>query len=121
MIKVSPPGKGSGIDVLASRDPLGLEPPVVKVQVKSGAGKSGAPEVSGLLGRLGAGEVAMFVSLGGFSPDALELDRSKPELRLVGPDELVELIYNRYDDLPPQIQAKLPLSRVWVKDPDSSG
>jgi restriction system protein len=120
MVKVSPPGKDYGIDVLASRDPLGLEPPTVKVQVKSGEGKSGAPEVSGLLGRLGAGEVAMFFSLGGFSNDALELDRSKPELRLVGPDELVELIYDRYDALSPRAQAKLPLSQVWVRDPETA-
>ena len=120
MVKISPPGKDYGIDVLASRDPLGLEPPTVKVQVKSGSGASGAPEVSGLLGRTGQGEMAMFVSLGGFSPDAMELDRSNPALRLVGPDELVELIYDRYDDLSPQAQAKLPLSQVWVRDPDGS-
>jgi restriction system protein len=119
MVKVSPPGKDYGIDVLASRDVLGLEGTTVKVQVKSGAGASGAPEVSGLLGRLGEGEMALFVSLGGFTNDAKELDRSKPELRLVGPDELLELIYDRYDELSPQTQARLPISRVWVRDPES--
>ncbi len=32
----------------------------------------------------------------------------------------MELIYDRYDDLSPQAQAKLPLSQVWVRDPDGS-
>lgn len=48
-----------GVDVIASRDPLGLEPPIIKVQCKRTVSRIGSPEVQKLAGgacawRLGA-------------------------------------------------------------------
>ena len=44
--RVSPEGPDRGIDIIAHRDELGFEPPIIKVQVKSGEGSIGDPVVS---------------------------------------------------------------------------
>jgi restriction system protein len=40
--RLSPPGPDGGIDIVAHKDELGFEPPIIKVQVKSGEGNIGA-------------------------------------------------------------------------------
>ena len=40
--RVSPEGPDKGIDIVVFRDELGLHPPIIKVQVKSGEGNVGA-------------------------------------------------------------------------------
>jgi restriction system protein len=50
--RVSPEGPDGGIDIIAHRDELGFEPPIIKVQVKSGdKGTVGDPIVSALYGK----------------------------------------------------------------------
>jgi restriction system protein len=44
-----------GFDVVASRDPLALEPPIIKVQCKRTISTIGAPEVQKLIGALAHG------------------------------------------------------------------
>ncbi|MDQ3605705.1 MAG: restriction endonuclease, partial [Gemmatimonadota bacterium] len=48
--RVSPPGPDSGIDIVAHRDELGFEPPIIKVQVKSTEGSVGNPDAAALYG-----------------------------------------------------------------------
>ncbi len=48
--RVSAPGPDGGIDIIAHKDELGFEPPIIKVQVKSGEGGIGAPQVQALFG-----------------------------------------------------------------------
>ncbi len=36
--RISPPGPDGGIDIIAHKDELGFEPPIIKVQVKSTEG-----------------------------------------------------------------------------------
>lgn len=117
--QVSPPGADGGVDIVASRDPLGLEPPVIKVQCKSAAGKSGAPEVQSLLGTLGAGERGLFVALGGFTPHAVHVARTSPSMRLLDADQVVDLLLDHYDHLAEEARNMLPLRRVWVPDRSS--
>jgi restriction system protein len=60
---VAPPGKDGGIDILAFRDPLGTQPPRIKVQVKRHA--TAAVPVDGLrsfMALLGDDDVGLFVS-----------------------------------------------------------
>jgi restriction system protein len=73
--RVSPEGLDGGIDILAYKDELGFEPPIIKVQVKSGEGKIGDHEVSALYGKVGASEkeYGLFVTLGYFSQQAESL------------------------------------------------
>lgn len=57
--------KDGGVDVIAHRDALGVEPPLIKVQCKHLTGTVGAPDVQRLIGAKGHEELALFVTLGG--------------------------------------------------------
>ena len=46
--RVAPEGPDGGIDIIAHKDELGFEPPIIKVQVKSGEGSVGSPVVQAL-------------------------------------------------------------------------
>ena len=86
--RVSPEGPDGGIDIIAHKDELGFEPPIIKVQVKSGDGSVGEPETSALYGKVGAGEgeFGLLVTLATLTKRA-DFARSKSNLRLIdGPD-----------------------------------
>lgn len=113
-----PPGPDGGVDILASKDELGAEPPLIKVQVKSSDSKTGEPEVSQLAGKIKPpGEFGLVVSLGGFSPQAKAFATHSANLRLVDGPELVQLLLVHYDELDPGWKVRLPLKRVWRPDP----
>ena len=106
-----------GVDVIAHRDELGFEPPIIKVQCKQVTDPIGRPVVTQLLGNIEAGEHGLFVTLGSYSKDARELDRSKPNLRLIDGEQLVELVFRHYESFEPRYQAILPLKRIYVPAP----
>lgn len=95
--RVTPKSGDGGVDVIAHKDELGFEPPVIKVQCKQVTNPIGRPEVTQLLGNVENGEFGLFVTLGGYTKDACEYDRSKPNLRLIDGDQLAGLIF----ELPP--------------------
>jgi restriction system protein len=107
-----------GVDVIAHRDPLGLEPPIIKVQCKRVIGRVGAPEVQNLTGTLspGGSELGLFVTLGTFAKDAVHLGRNRQDLRLVNGKELVGLIFEHYEKLGSEWKRLLPLRRLYVVD-----
>lgn len=113
--RVSPEGADGGIDIVAHKDELGFEPPIIKVQVKSSEDRVGDPTVSALYGKVGgANEFGLFVTLGSFTSQAKSFERSRSNIRLIGGDELVELILTHYESFDPKYQALLPLKRVYV-------
>ncbi len=112
--RVSPPGIDQGVDVVAHRDELGLEPPLIRVQVKSSPGTVGDPEVSAFSAKVGSNESGLFVTLGTYSPQALTFARGKPQLRLVNGREFVEMVLDHYEDLPPKYKQLIPLRRMYV-------
>lgn len=105
-----------GIDVIAHRDPLGVEPPLIKVQCKQRTSTVGAPEVGQLIGTLASDELGLFVTLGTYSREALSIERQRRGLRLVGGEELVELVISNYEELSPTWRARIPLRKVYVVD-----
>lgn len=115
-------GKGAdgGVDIIAHRDELGFEPPIIKVQVKSKEGSSGDPEVSALYGKCDKDEYALFVTLGDFSNQADNFARNKPNLRLISGDDLVSLILQHYEKFDSRYKGLLPLKRVYVPDPEEN-
>jgi restriction system protein len=115
--RVSPPGPDTGVDIIAHKDELGFEPPIIKVQVKSTEGSIGNEIVSALSGTLGAGEYGLLVTLGTFSNPAKNFARGKSNLRLVDGDELVDLILQHYEDFDSRYKGLLPLKRVYVPQP----
>ena len=115
--RVSPEGPDGGVDILAHKDELGFEPPIIKVQVKSTQGNIGDPDVSALYGKVGASEFGLLVTLGGFTAQARAFARSKTNLRLIGGVELVDLILAHYDQFDSPYKALLPLKRIYVPEP----
>ncbi|MBT7161605.1 MAG: restriction endonuclease, partial [Victivallales bacterium] len=119
--RVSPPGPDGGVDIVAHRDELGFEPPIIKVQVKSSEGNIGDPVVSQLIGKLETGEYGMVVTLGGFTSQALGTARNKSNLRLIGADELVSLVLQHYEQFDAKYKGMMPLKRVYVPEPLDDG
>jgi restriction system protein len=115
--RISPEGTDSGVDIIAHRDELGFEPPIIKVQVKSSDGKIGDPDVSALYGKVAQGEHGLLVALGDFTAQAKNFAKSKSNLRLIDGKELVDLILAHYEQFAPVYKGLLPLKRVYVPQP----
>ena len=102
------------VDIVAHKDDLGVEPPIIKVQVKSSDGKIGDKDVSALYGKVGDGEYGLLVTLGQFTPHAVTFANSKSNLRLVDGAELVNLIFNYYELFDAKYKGILPLKKIYV-------
>ncbi len=114
---MSPKGPDQGIDIIAHKDELGFEPPIIKVQVKSSEGSVGDPVVSALYGKVAAGEFGLLVTLGTFTNQARNFAQSKSNLRLIDGEELVALILQHYEQFDSSYKGLLPLKRVYVPEP----
>ena len=114
--RVSDPGPDRGIDIIAHKDELGFEPPIIKVQVKSGQGASGNPEVASLYGNIGTDEFGLFVTLGTFTAQARSFAAGKSNLRLIDGKTLVDLVLQHYDEFDSRYKGIMPLKRVYVPE-----
>lgn len=103
-----------GVDVIAHRDELGFEPPIIKVQCKQVTSQMGRPDVQKLFGAIETGEKGLFITLGSFSPDARTFEQAKSNLRLIDGRTLVELVYNHYPKFSPKYQSLIPLKRTYT-------
>ncbi|MFN8815543.1 MAG: restriction endonuclease [bacterium] len=103
-----------GVDVVAHPDPLGVQPPIIKIQCKSGTGSVGGPAVKQLRGLLNGPEKGIMVSLGGFSTDARHVQQNDADLVLIDGDRFVGLFLEHYDRLAPEWRHRFPLTRVYV-------
>ncbi len=112
--RVSPEGPDGGVDIVAHRDELGFEPPIIKVQAKSTDGSVGDPVVSALYGKVGSNEHGLLVTLGTFTSAAKAFGRSKSNLRLVDGPDLVDLVLAHYEKFDAKYKSLLPLRRVYV-------
>jgi len=114
--RVSPPGPDRGVDIVAHRDELGFEPPIIKVQVKSKDGTVGDPEVSALYGKVSGSEFGLLVTLGTYSNQARSFAEGKSNLRLIDGSDLVDLLLLHYEQLDSRYKGLLPLRRVYVPE-----
>jgi len=113
--KTSDPGRDHGIDIVATKDPLGFEPPRIKVQVKHRNSKQGGPEIRSFFSTLDPGDFGIFVSTGGFTTDAkTEALRTAGRLSLLDRDDFIELMLEYYEKIDPGIRASVPLVKVWL-------
>ncbi len=121
-VRVSPEGPDGGVDILAGSGELGFDEPRIAVQVKSGdvpADIKAVRELQGAMKNFQASR-GLFVSWGGFKSSVdKEVARLFFEIRLWGPDELLREILHLYDRLPDELQAELPLKRIWILVPPS--
>jgi restriction system protein len=104
------------VDIIAHKDHLGIEPPIIKVQVKSSDGVTTDKDVSALSGKLSDGEYGLFVTLGTFSPASRNFEQNKSNLRLIDGNELVALIFQHYERFDARHKGLPPLRRVYVPE-----
>lgn len=112
--RVTQKSADGGVDVIAHRDELGFERPVIKVQCKQTVATIGRPDVQRLLGAVERDEFGLFVTLGDFSREARDTECSKPQLRLVNGQDLCDLVFSHYERFDPQWQAVAPLKRRYI-------
>ena len=118
--KNSPPGPDGGVDILAGRGPLGLDAPRLCVQVKSQASPADVTVYRTLQGTMQPfkAEQGLLVCWGGFNKAVQsEARQSHFTVRLWDSGDLVKAIYRTYEQLPAEIQAELPLKKVWMLVP----
>jgi restriction system protein len=108
--------RDDGIDIIAHRDELGIEPPILKIQVKVVEANIGADCVKAFYAMVHERDVGIFVTTGGYSSSATSFAATKGNLKLVGGLELVELIQKHYDQLDLKYRKQIPLRRVLVPD-----
>lgn len=107
------------VDIVAHKDDLGFEPPIIKVQVKSSDGKIGDRDVSALYGKVGDKEYGLLITLGEFTPPAITFANSRSNLRLIDGSELIDLIFEHYEKFEAKYKGLLPLKKVYVPQTDS--
>lgn len=116
---VAPPGPDRGLDILAYTDPLGATGPRIKVQVKRRADKIAVQEARSFMAILSATDVGIFISTGGFTPDAHSEARHQENRRvtLIGLDELIDLWVENYNRIPEAERQRLPLKPIFYLAP----
>ena len=118
--KKSPPGPDGGVDILATGGTLGLGKDRICVQVKSGDKQANKDVVMHLIGAVSnsKAQTGLLVSIGGANRDAEKLlDANFFKLRLWRLPELLDALFQTYQDLPVGIRSKLPLQQIWVPVP----
>lgn len=116
---VAPHGKDGGVDVIAYRDPLGTISPRIKVQIKHRESSASVQEVRQLMGLLQKdGDVGIFVSSGGFTPDAKSTARgSHVHVELIDLDRFISLWQEFYGKLTDEDKSLLPLMPIFFYAP----
>lgn len=116
-IRVAPEGPDGGVDVIAGKGTLGFEHPRLAVQVKSGDSPVDVGvlrELSGVMSTFGADQ-GLIVAWGGYKGSVeKEAARQFFKIRLWDADDLVMTVQENYEQLPPDIQAEIPLKRIWA-------
>jgi restriction system protein len=119
--EVSPAGPDGGVDVLAGEGGMGFDGATMAVQVKSGSVVVDAPtlrELKGVMGNFGA-KRGLLVSWGGFTKTARqEARRLFFEIRLWDSDAVIDKLEEVYDQLPADVQAEIPIQRIWTLLPE---
>jgi restriction system protein len=113
----SVPGPDGGADILAGKGPFGLDAPTLCVQVKateSGADVNIYRALHGTMTTFNAHQ-GLLVCWGGFTQQVRNEARQQMfKIRLWDQSDLVQAIYRTYDRLDAEIQAELPLKRIWA-------
>ncbi len=112
----SPPGADGGVDIMAGRGLLGLDPPVLLVQVKSGnkVGSEVMQQLHGAMNQYGADQ-GLLVSWGGLSKAGQsQMQNAHMRVTLWEAQDVIDAVLASYEKLPDAIREKVPLKQVWV-------
>lgn len=116
-IQVAAEGADGGVDIIAGKGAMGFDPPRLCVQVKATADPIDVKvlrELKGVMPRFGASQ-GLIVSWGGFNKAVYREARELYfDIRLWDADIFVSALLEAYDELPGEVQAEVPLKRVWT-------
>lgn len=112
---IAPRGKDGGVDVVAYRDPLGTNSPRIQVQIKHRGSPASVQEIRQLMGLLQKeGDVGIFVSTGGFTPDGKTTARgSHVHVELIDLSRFITLWQEFYEKLSDEDKSMLPLTPIY--------
>lgn len=110
---IAKPGRDRGLDIIAYRDALGTVLPRIKVQVKH-RDQIGRPEIEKFVGVIRASDIGIYVSSGGFSPEARSEARTHRthDLTLINLQDLIGLWTRHYGSIGENDKHFLPLEVV---------
>lgn len=118
---IAPKGKDGGIDIIAYQDPLGTQEPRIKIQVKHRENKATPSEVRELAGVLKDGEIGIFVSSGGFTPDSIKaLSLGNRHMEKIDLNSFIDLWKDNYEKLTEEDKILLPLRSIMFLAPSDS-
>ena len=117
---VSARGKDGGLDIIAYKDPLGTVSPRIKVQVKHRGSSATVHEVRQLMGLLQKdGDIGIFISSGGFTPDAKATARSSNiHVELIDLNRFINLWQDFYQKMTDEDKSLMPLLPVYFLAPE---
>jgi restriction system protein len=112
--RISEPVPDRGVDILASPDGFGFEPPRIMVEVKHRTQPMGSQEIRSFLGGRHKDDKGLYVSTGGFTKDArYEAERASIPLMLMDIDDLVKAVFRSYESMDIDTQKILPLRKIY--------
>ena len=114
-VSVGRPGPDGGVDLIAGGGPLGVAPPRLVCQVKSGLQVAGDETLQALLGNLqgGGGDAALLVSWSGVTRQAqARASVMGFRVRVWDAEEVVRRLLDGYDRLPPWVRDRIRLEPV---------
>ena len=110
---IAAPGKDRGVDIVALSDPMGTGGPRVKAQVKREQAKTSATTLRAFYSVLHPGDIGVFVTLGGFTSDAvIEARNEARQIRLIDATQFFNLWVEYYEKIPEEDRRRLPIRRV---------
>lgn len=120
LVWMAPKGPDGGLDFLAQGDPLGVNGPRIKGQVKKRAeNKVSREELQAFLSLIENHDVGVYFSLGGFSSKAEELARNNSRrITLIDGNGLIDLWIEHYAELDEDGRDFLRLKPIYFLDQD---
>ena len=119
--EVSPPGPDGAVDIKAGMGPLGMDAPIVVVEVKSEPNAIDSRVVRGLHSarEQHKADQALLVAWGGLTRPASREFRTDSAFRVWDGDALLRELFHVYEELPAETKAKIPLKQTWILDEDA--
>ena len=114
-------GADGGKDLLAAGGEMGFGSPKICVQVKSHDVPVDSPtldQLGGVMNKVGA-EYGLLVSWSGFK-NSVERERGNQffKIRLWDANDVIDELFKNYDKLSSELQAEIPLKRIWMLSDD---
>ena len=113
------PGPDGGVDILAYSDPLGIQEPRIKVQVKRQKSPVSMPELKSFIANIGPRDAGIFVCTGGFTGEAERCARTleSKQITTINQSKLIRLWIEHSSKLGDRERLRLPIAPIYFLYP----